>query len=306
MDVLLRHASGLLVRGQLSRVGDGHGESKAGFMQMCFTGVPAAVAKAVEAAGPKGSAGRKALLEQRFSLMRLTPLMVVVSGEKNLRVVNADSGVETQQRDRAEWVRTARVLLEGGARPGAKDVAGYSASHHASSFNATPAGLSILRLLSKHGADLNAPNRFGAVPMGESIRSHKPGTLRVLLELGADPTVPDDNDADSRKFTPLFQARMVPSILRLMKEFGWGGGGAGGSSSSGGGGGKKRTKGVGEKAAASSPLKPAGVEVPECANCLSIEGTLMRCGACKGPYYCGRNCQSQHWKDWHRHNYLKP
>ena len=36
---------------------------------------------------------------------------------------------------------------------------------------------------------------------------------------------------------------------------------------------------------------------PECAFCHSKAGTLKRCMGCKKVFYCGKECQTQHWKE---------
>lgn len=39
------------------------------------------------------------------------------------------------------------------------------------------------------------------------------------------------------------------------------------------------------------------LEEPECAFCHSNTGDLKRCLGCKKVFYCGKQCQTQHWKE---------
>jgi hypothetical protein len=38
----------------------------------------------------------------------------------------------------------------------------------------------------------------------------------------------------------------------------------------------------------------------ECSNCGEEAAQLMKCGRCKGPQYCSKACQVQHWKAEHK------
>jgi hypothetical protein len=54
----------------------------------------------------------------------------------------------------------------------------------------------------------------------------------------------------------------------------------------------------------------AAPEARECANCLAPEGQhgigLKACTRCKLTHYCGRACQSAHWKAGHKQQCLTP
>jgi hypothetical protein len=54
----------------------------------------------------------------------------------------------------------------------------------------------------------------------------------------------------------------------------------------------------------------AAPEARECANCLALEGqhgvTLKACTRCKLTHYCGRACQTAHWKAGHKQQCLTP
>ena len=63
----------------------------------------------------------------------------------------------------------------------------------------------------------------------------------------------------------------------------------------------------------SSPKKEKSASAPEakeCANCLAPEGghgiTLKACTRCKATHYCGRACQTAHWKGGHKRFCVTP
>jgi TPR repeat protein len=64
----------------------------------------------------------------------------------------------------------------------------------------------------------------------------------------------------------------------------------------------------------SSPKKEKGASAPEakeCANCLAPEGqhggvTLKACTRCKATHYCGRACQTAHWRAGHKRFCVTP
>jgi hypothetical protein len=50
---------------------------------------------------------------------------------------------------------------------------------------------------------------------------------------------------------------------------------------------------------------PCKVSATECANCLTPESPLKQCSRCKLVQYCGRACQTQHWKASHKSRCVK-
>ena len=129
----------------------------------------------------------------------------------------------------AHW-ETAGLLLDRGADPNA-DAQGWTALHqiawsrrHNAGFNlpgpvqtGSLSSLDLVRKLVKGGADVNArqkkeprdgnrnmQNRIGATPFLLAAKSNDLPLMRVLLELGADPTIPTANGT-----TPLMVAAGV-------------------------------------------------------------------------------------------------
>lgn len=73
--------------------------------------------------------------------------------------------------------------------------------------------------LIEHGADVHAPssNDFGVTPLHSACAARDLATVRLLLERGADPNVPQPSG-----FTPLDAAREHDDeeLERLLREFG--------------------------------------------------------------------------------------
>ena len=84
------------------------------------------------------------------------------------------------------WTAVARHLLENGADPNGKDVAGFTPLHLATTTD-KEASLAIAALLLQFGADPNIRNRFGGVPLFESIQFGQINAVKLLVEHGADP-----------------------------------------------------------------------------------------------------------------------
>jgi len=84
----------------------------------------------------------------------------------------------------------AKVLLEHGADPNAKDEWGVTPLHLA----AYDGYRDLVKLLLDHGADPNAVDNFGSTPLHAALergRHADADIVKLLLERGADPTIPD-------------------------------------------------------------------------------------------------------------------
>jgi len=114
---------------------------------------------------------------------------------------------------------TARRLLAAGADPHRTDYNGASALHHASS-------AALVRVLVQHGADVNALSkpheRIGNAPMPilqtplhSAFNPYRQaeGVAAALIELGADPRLPDSRGLDA-----LFYCRRVDDVELLRRH----------------------------------------------------------------------------------------
>ena len=153
------------------------------FSLHCFTGQHAQVEAMLESST---HSERVQLLESRESMLRNTPLMTCVNGIKFL-----------SQRDKAlmksDHRRVVRLLLDHGARVDARDFAGHTALYLASGDTSTEDTLALLDDLVAAGADVNAPNRFGAISLHAAVMAGNRAAVRALLSYGADPHRPDND-----------------------------------------------------------------------------------------------------------------
>lgn len=111
---------------------------------------------------------------------------------------------------------TARRLLLAGADPHQTDYNGASALHHADTAE-------LVRLLVQHGADVNALSRPPAdsttalleTPLQSAMNPYRQadGVAAALLELGADPRIPD-----SRGLNALFYCCRVEDVELLRRH----------------------------------------------------------------------------------------
>ena len=136
---------------------------------------------------------RLEMLEQRVSLMRLTPVMLVIQGERSLKPVRAAGAgpmdAATAAATSARYTVALEALLAAGARVEAKDVAGFTALAHASSISTTPwARDKCLPVLLKYGADVDAENRFGFTPLMDATFTENVANVSKLMELCANPS----------------------------------------------------------------------------------------------------------------------
>ena len=61
---------------------------------------------------------------------------------------------------------------------------GYTPLHHCLSLYWSPATMALARLLLEHGADPNAKERHGAVPLHECVITNNVESVKLLLEFG--------------------------------------------------------------------------------------------------------------------------
>jgi tankyrase len=87
----------------------------------------------------------------------------------------------------------------------------------------------VIRLLIRHGANVNETDKNGVTPLHRAVRFRSPAAVKVLLESGADPNAVDRKSRSS----PLHRAvtntgapatagksKQVKEIVRLLLEYG--------------------------------------------------------------------------------------
>lgn len=155
------------------------------FMKACFMGEAQNVKKYIDAVivieerGDEGA--RTRLLELRESTLRFSPLMSCICGAKNKNFPSFSARLKN-----AQHYLVAEYLCAAGARVDAKDVAGYTCCHQATSLSGCIDSVAIFRLLAhKYGADPRLRNRFDATPLNSALMTHREELVEALLAHGA-------------------------------------------------------------------------------------------------------------------------
>eukprot|EP00802_Teleaulax_amphioxeia_P007226 Tamp_07232.p1 GENE.Tamp_07232~~Tamp_07232.p1 ORF type:complete len:566 (-),score=139.09 Tamp_07232:562-2259(-) len=148
-------------------------------MMSCVTGRPELLAPALERARAAGGEALFHTLERRETMLRITPLHGAIMG-----------ALQIGRQHGADHIAVARLLLDAGARPDAKDIAGYTPMHRCANAMANELTLEIGMLLVERRADSNMFNRFGDPPLIEAVMGNRPDCAALLCEGGADPMLP--------------------------------------------------------------------------------------------------------------------
>lgn len=193
------------------------------------------------------------LLNRRESMLRMGGILHVIAG--------------CRQEKSNRHVTLTKILLEAGANPNIKDVAGYSALHHCCTIIGNPKTLEIGQLLLDNGADINARNRFGCTPLMEPCINGKVDFVEFLVKNGADPSIKENHGLSCQGIS-VGNPRMHQIFSRGMRAM------------------AKKDKAVQEKKASASNAS--------CLNCGDLEN-LKKCTACLAVSYCSKECQRSHW-----------
>ncbi|KAI9463433.1 ankyrin repeat-containing domain protein [Boletus coccyginus] len=152
-------------------------------------------------------------------------------------------------------------LIASGAPPDIPDIVGLTALHHACT---PPNGhVEIAKLLLEKGANVNAQNRYGEVPIFFPFHGGDVALVDVLMEHGADLDIADGNGGSPRKLCLVFGAEVTAAVQR------W----------------ERKRKG-----------EVAPWEEKRCDNCKTKGSGLMLCARCHVVRYCSTECQRAHWK----------
>ncbi|KAF5362620.1 hypothetical protein D9758_009604 [Tetrapyrgos nigripes] len=163
-------------------------------------------------------------------------------------------------------LETFKFLLSRGASVDSQDIVGYTALHHLCQMGVSNKDLclQLLRLLLQHGANVNHQNRYGEVAIYLCLLSNNVQALDVLLENGADTSIPE---ADG--LTPEGNyLRYGPQVTAVMAKW-------------------VRKRGGEEE------LPRQGKK--SCFQCGKDEVALKNCSRCQVARYCSTECQKMHW-----------
>jgi TPR repeat protein len=314
------------------------------FQRACAFGCRDEVA-AVLSSHPSDTDSMMKLLEKRECSLRLSPLHQCIFGARLMRAELWPMLMATLPEKYAHFrsaipdhLGVARLLIETGANVNARDIAGHSCAHHCVLQHASEKSLAIAPFLAKAGADFNAVNRFGEVPLLGVIMQMsflcQADVVRVLVErCGADADhmcngeiTPRSMADDTAWMSEDGGQRMFAALNKkngsTCENDGGGssdgdaGGGGGSGGGGGGGGGKQQTKsksqfaqqraqhvGTGAASTKKKVLYAADGSVLhrhiKCAKCL-VEDGRFQCAACRSVSYCSKECQRSHWKAGHK------
>ena len=220
------------------------------------------------------------LLEKRESNLRKSPLHAAIGGsrlEPRTREWPVDEGSRSLHYD-PDHREVTRLLLVAGADAGAKDLLGMCCLACSAGSHASAKSLVIAKLLGSGGADPCALNRLGRPIMVSAVNAGRLDSVRVLLNLGADPM--HEFSIMHRKVTVRQFASMLgqKAIVRLMDQHSKRGG---------------------------TPARPtefvdihASLRAKQgrCTHCnAGKKKALKACGGCQDAAYCSVACQKANW-----------
>ena len=253
--------------GELERVWNGGGDffktpsPLSPFVQACAMGFCAEVKRVL---GRLDADAAARLADARASCLRKAPLHAVVAGLRQTSAEGADFGA------------VATALLDARAPPDARDVMGRTplfclvATTNAAETDdqSQEKALDLLDLLVGRGADPNAEDRAGMVPLFGPAKENRVAVVTRLLQAGADATSkPFRFFAQSTMDATLAQVaaclKFDPTILDLLKR--------------------------------GAPKPYVGPTCAACGRRPTAAAPLKKCSRCKRAAYCSADCQKEAW-----------
>eukprot|EP01032_Pedospumella_encystans_P013920 gene13920-16007_t len=204
---------------------------------------------------------KKALLETRYSVLRLSPLFFTAIGFATMGFLHATG--------KKQNLEVAQLLLEHGARPDARDLCGKTIIHYCAGPLCAPGSttlLDIADLCIARAAELNQPplvdarDRFGGVALQQPVMLNRVDLVAFLCtKHSADATIRDNDNMCAEKMADFsIDIRAIINKSRNKSSY---------------------------KAFKS-----------QCLNCLATDIPTSKCKRCLVATYCSRECQVQHWK----------
>ncbi|KAI6164030.1 ankyrin repeat-containing domain protein [Pisolithus thermaeus] len=188
--------------------------------------------------------------ETPFQLGYVSLVVLGVNGHKCLPPCNP------------EHLRIVEYLVQSGAPLDLPDIAGHTALHHA----CTPPDIKLqfAKLLLQHGANVNAQNRYGEVPLFFALQGGDAELTDLLMEHGANMDIQDANGDSPRKMYIIFGPEVTATIRKWERRQ------------------------AGEVAAPCEARK-------RCESCGTEQSGLRQCARCHTVRYCSVECQRAHW-----------
>jgi len=212
------------------------------------------------------------LLKRREGYLQLSAVFMVIIGARQFYRTGMPMGNEKficPLRHRKIYRQHQEVLerlVELGANLNVHDIAGYTPLHHCLTCSGNEYTVKMAEFLLEKGANVNAVNRFGNPPLIEAIMTQRIEYVKLLIRYKADPLLKNYTEE-----TPIELGMHYPKIHRELRK------------------GERNV--VREERNAAKADKKFKV----CGKCEQY--AEMRCSACFLVWYCGRECQRQHWTE---------
>jgi len=217
----------------------------------------------------------QSLIKRRETLMSINALFFVINGATFMLAENPQSCKSERAANpvRGDHMKIFDKLLELGADVNARDLAGdtpFQWIFHGLSGNGGPNNVTrkMAKKLLKHGADVDAFNRYGDSALSTCIVENRLEDISFLLELGADPCKENQTGEQTRRL-----AVMNPAVMKLFGAH------------------QKRKA----KEARKEMHSEAGGSFKKCQACQSYKKDTSRCTGCYLVWYCGSGCQKTDW-----------
>lgn len=234
------------------------------------TGNAEGVKKSLEACEPDE---KVALLETRYTILRLSPIFFAIIGMSQLRIVNGSA--------KPSYREVMKLLLEHGARYQARELTGKTLLHYIMGPLCFEGNSEMLEMadmcIQKAKADgmspalVNVQDRFGGVCLLQVIMMIRVDLVTFLCtKHKADPRIADNDGA-----VPTRMVELIPGLRNIILP-------------------------SANKLAANEFRRTHKSEL-ECHCCgKSDVEKLLNCSRCRIAKYCNPACQKAHWKTAHK------
>ena len=212
----------------------------------------------------------KVLLSKRESLHNRSAVSHVILGAQS-QATNDEFLLQWyRQKTKDGHMKILIKLLTLGVDVNVKDVAGRTPLRYCFDGGFNDVTLKMAERLIRAGADVNAQDRFGDTALHVSIFSGYPDLVEFLLDHGADPDIKNNHGESAHDYAS-------PSIKDVLGYY-------------------ERKKAMEARKVSRSA---AGGSFRQCGVCGTGVGekVMKRCSGCYLYWYCGRQCQLDHWPE---------